>query len=105
MAGLEREPRSRRAVLAAAMGGAAALAAQSIVGPAATRAADGDPLVLGHANAAALPTILNGPDFGLEINANIQAIRAVASSSTELAPAIQATHETYVGVSGQSTHG
>jgi len=43
-------PRSRRAVLAGALGGVAAAAASSLFRPSSVAAADGDPLLLGQAN-------------------------------------------------------
>jgi hypothetical protein len=52
-------PRSRRAILAGALGGAGALLAHSLGRATPVRAADGDPLELGAANnAASLPTVL-----------------------------------------------
>ena len=45
-------PRSRRAVLAGAIGGVAAAAASSLIRPSTAGAADGDPLTLGVANSA-----------------------------------------------------
>ena len=50
--------RSRRAVLASAAAGAAALAAARIAEPAATSAANGDPLLVGQENFASAPTFL-----------------------------------------------
>jgi hypothetical protein len=62
-------PRSRRSVIAAALGGAGALIAASLGRAAPVAAADNDPLLLGStANAATLPTVVassQGP--GLEV--------------------------------------
>ena len=53
-------PRSRRAVLATAVGAAAAAAAATLSRPLTATAATGDPLILGQLNAASDMTELNG---------------------------------------------
>ena len=55
-------PRSRRALLAAAGGGLAALAAQTLGRPAAIRAADGDPVLLGQLNSETIETEIENTD-------------------------------------------
>jgi hypothetical protein len=58
-------PRSRRAVLAGALGGVAAAAASSLIRPSTAAAADGDPLLLGHTdNTATLNTALTNSTLG-----------------------------------------
>ncbi len=51
----------RRALLAAGVAGAAAAAAQAMVGPAAVAAADHDPLKIGETNTGSTETVLNVP--------------------------------------------
>jgi len=51
----------RRALLAAGVAGAAAAAAQAMVGPAAVAAADHDPLKIGETNTGSTETLLNVP--------------------------------------------
>ncbi|HEX5825446.1 MAG TPA: hypothetical protein VFY18_13390 [Candidatus Limnocylindrales bacterium] len=57
-------PRSRRSVLAGAIGGVAAAAASSLLRPASVAAADGDPVLAGNANTATLPTTLTNSTAG-----------------------------------------
>lgn len=57
------EPTSRRAVLVAAVGAAAATAADAILPQQHARAANGDPLILGQANVAGDQTTLEGQVF------------------------------------------
>jgi hypothetical protein len=52
-------PRSRRAVLAGALGGIAAAAASSLIRPSTVSATDHSPLVVGESNTAALQTTVN----------------------------------------------
>ena len=52
-------PRSRRAVLAGALGGVAAAAASSLIRPSSVDATDHSPLVVGEPNTATLQTTLN----------------------------------------------
>jgi hypothetical protein len=56
-------PRSRRALLGAAIGAIAATAAQALGRPIPTRAANGDPLYLGQSNTATSLTQLTNLDF------------------------------------------
>jgi hypothetical protein len=56
-------PRSRRALLGAAIGAVAATAAQALGRPIPTRAANGDPLYLGQSNTATSLTQLTNLDF------------------------------------------
>jgi hypothetical protein len=55
---------SRRRVLAAAIGGAGALAVSRLAGPAATRAADTDPALMGTANVSTTETGFQNTDAG-----------------------------------------
>ena len=56
--------RSRRAVLGAALGGAAAVAAQSLASPLSAAAASGDPALIGAANTGDAPTSFENTDAG-----------------------------------------
>ena len=58
--GTSEEPTSRRAVLAAALGAAAATAAAGVLPREHANAANGDPLILGQLNAASAATQLDG---------------------------------------------
>jgi hypothetical protein len=58
-------PRSRRAVLAGALGGVAAAVASSLVRPSTVGAANGDPLLLGQANTETLQTTLTNTSAGV----------------------------------------
>jgi hypothetical protein len=59
-------PRTRRALLGAALGAAAATAASALGRPLPSRAANGDPVYLGQSNSATNRTRISGP--GLEIS-------------------------------------
>jgi hypothetical protein len=54
-------PRTRRALLAAALGGSAAVVAAWLGRPSAATAADGNPVLLGKSNTATAPTDINAP--------------------------------------------
>lgn len=56
--------RSRRAVLGAALGGAAAVAAQTLARPLPAAAASGDPALIGAANSGDAPTSFENTDDG-----------------------------------------
>src|SRR4029079_636987 len=56
--------RSRRAVLGAALGGAAAVAAQSLASPLSARPAPGAPPLMGPANTGDTPTSFENTDAG-----------------------------------------
>jgi hypothetical protein len=62
-------PRTRRAVLLTAAGAAAATVLGGVARPSDVDAADGDPLLLGQANAAASLTSLTSPSPGLSVHA------------------------------------
>jgi hypothetical protein len=62
------DDRSRRAILLGAAGGIAAAATTSLVAPTSTRAANGDPVLLGQTNAETAPTTIENtgvPTVGL----------------------------------------
>lgn len=89
--------RSRRSILAALGGGAAALAAQVVTGPLAVRAADGDPVLLGHANEGDTTTQINsGGGTALSCSGYNRAIAAF--SDTDGSVGVEAT--AFVGVIG-----
>jgi hypothetical protein len=91
-------PRSRRAVLATAVGAAAAVAAATLSRPITATAASGDPLVLGQVNDSSDVTEVNGP-FVFN-GGEGTSLSAWANTST----AVYGTSEKSLGVLGES-HG
>jgi hypothetical protein len=91
-------PRSRRAVLATAVGAAAAAAAATLGRPITATAASGDPLVLGQVNDSSDVTEVNGP-FVFN-GGEGTSLGAWANTST----AVYGTSEKSLGVLGES-HG
>ena len=84
-------PASRRAVLAAALGGAAALGVQALASAPGIRAADADPLTLGTPNSATSETILTADRAsGIVLD--------VINSTTDLS-------KTSIGLLGHATSG
>ena len=89
-------PRSRRAVLAGALGGVAAAAASSLIRPSTVGATDHSALIVGESNTATLQTTLNSSA------GSGTTFLAVASGS---GTAIQGTGLTGKGVTGSTTSG
>jgi hypothetical protein len=83
---VESAPRSRRAILAAGLGGLAATVAGALGrNPAATRAADGDPVLAGSPNQATSTTLLTqatAATSGLAVTSPRSAIIGVGGSTT-----------------------
>jgi hypothetical protein len=94
-------PRSRRAILAAATGAAAATAAATLGRPLSAAAADGDPLILGQQNQADTVTVLNGV---LGVKPSLEVINNVPVPNPTSITAIFAHSDNGEGVLGQS-HG
>jgi hypothetical protein len=88
--------RSRRAVLAASMGGAAALLAQALGRPLPTDAANGDPVTIGGSFSGTAPTAITNSTGDA-----IQAINTSTTASGLFAHATAATGVTY-GVFGRA---
>lgn len=85
-------PRSRRAVLAGAIGGFAAAAASSLIRPSSVAAADGDPILLGQAsNTATLNTALTNTTPGGNV---------LTATATGTGTAVYATGNAGRGVTG-----
>jgi hypothetical protein len=74
-------PRSRRAVLAGAIGGVAAAAASSLIRPSTVTATDHSPLIVGEANSATLQTTLTNATVGAT---TLSAVTAATGSGTAL---------------------
>jgi hypothetical protein len=74
-------PRSRRAVLAGAIGGVAAAAASSLIRPSTVSATDHSPLVVGEANTATLQTTLTNSTVGAT---TLSAVTAATGSGTAI---------------------
>jgi hypothetical protein len=91
-------PRSRRAVLATAVGAAAAAAAATLSRPITVTAASGDPLVLGQINDSSDVTELNG-QFVFNWGEG-----ASMGAWSNIGTAVYGTSETGLGVLGES-HG
>ena len=89
-------PRTRRAVIGAALGGAAAVAATSLAGPLGARAATGGNAVLGEANQADAPTSFE------DTTADETAI-SVIGSHTGAGTGAQGSSVTGTGVRGVSS--
>jgi hypothetical protein len=89
-------PRSRRAVLAASVGGAAALLAQALGRPLAADAANGDPVTVGGSFSGTAPTAITNSTGDA-----IQAINTSTTASGLFAHATAATGVTY-GVFGRA---
>ncbi len=75
-------PRTRRAVIGAALGGAAAVAATSLAGPLSARAATGDSALLGKANQADAPTGFENTTAG-ETEISVVATHAGAGAGVQ----------------------
>jgi hypothetical protein len=97
--------RSRRELLAGAAGALGVLAAEAIGRAAPARAADGDPLILGHTNSASSLTQLSmsGADTALTVENVGGGHGALVRSSSGLA--IQGSSHDSVGVRGDSATG
>jgi hypothetical protein len=96
-------PRTRRAVLAAAAAGAATLAVHSLGQPGATRAADGDPILIGRPNDGTVETGLRadypgGTTLMVQNNAIGNAVYGASLQGIGVAG-----HSGYLGVLGTST--
>ena len=91
-------PRSRRAVLAGAIGGVAAAAASSLVRPSTVSATDHSPLVVGEANTATLRTTLTNSTAGAT---TLSAVTAAAGSGT----AVLGTSSAGRGITGSTQTG
>jgi hypothetical protein len=91
-------PRSRRAVLATAVGAAAATAAATLSRPLAVSAATGDPLILGQENAASDATQLNGR-LSVTTTDDFLAPAAITVHSDD-APAFNAISDHHIAVRG-----
>ena len=89
-------PRSRRAVLAASVGGAAALLAQALGRPMVADAANGDAVTVGGSFSGTAPTTITNAAGDA-----VQAINSATSGSGLVAHATAATGTTY-GVFSQS---
>lgn len=108
-------PTSRRAMLTAALGAAAASAAGILARPAGVRANDGDgnPLDIGEANTGSSMTSITTPDgvtafraFSSAINTNTDVLVATMNGSAyATSAAVKGTNGTGVGVRGTSTNG
>ena len=94
--GTAEEPTSRRAVLVAAVGAAAATPAAAVLPAEHVRAANGDPLILGQPNAASAATDLDGP---------LVVRRSGGSTDNPPDVAIEATSVYGTGVVGHTTSG
>ena len=80
-------PRSRRAILAAALGGAGALFAHALGRPTSAAAADGDPLTLGQANTATSSTSLatdGNPGLLVSASSTATGIKSASASGIGL---------------------
>ncbi len=83
--------RSRRAVLGAALGGAAAVAAQSLASPLSAAAASGDPALIGAANTGDATTSFENTDAGETSLAAVHAGAGIGLEATSVTgPAIRA---------------
>ena len=91
-------PRSRRAVLAGAIGGVAAAAASSLVRPSTVSATDHSPLVVGEANTATLQTTLTNSTAGAT---TLSAVTAATGSGT----AVLGTSSAGRGITGSTQTG
>ena len=87
-------PRSRRAVLAAALGGAAAVTAQAVANPLSVTAADGGNALLGTANQSTTVTSFENTDAG---ETSLKGVHAAAGTG------VDGTSATGPGVVGNST--
>jgi hypothetical protein len=94
MANESATPRSRRAVLAAALGGAAAVTAQAVAHPLSVTAADGGNALLGTANQSTTVTSFENTDAG---ETSLTGVHAAAGTGVEGSSA------TGTGVNGKST--
>lgn len=116
MADAQDQHRSRRSLLAAAAGGAAALAAQAAL-PLTAAAADGDPVLIGAANAATTTTSLanstadsdgfsvSSTGIGFGVTATSTGAAGVRGISIEGSGAAGADSTAYTGVYGWSPAG
>jgi len=91
-------PRSRRAVLAGAIGGVAAAAASSLIRPSTVSATDHSPLVVGEPNTATLQTTLTNSTVGAT---TLSAVTAATGSGT----AILGTSSAGRGITGSTQTG
>ncbi len=87
-------PRSRRAVLAAALGGVAALAANALGRPTPVHASDPNDVVLGQPNVAATPTEISNPDGDDDV------FRATSGGAGSAIEGFSSTGAAIVGSSG-----
>jgi hypothetical protein len=103
-------PRSRRAILAGALGGVAAAAASSLIRPSTASATDDSPLVVGQVNSATLATTLDrtattGPTFmAISTGTNSSGI-AVRAAANGPGYGVYATSATGTGALASSTSG
>jgi hypothetical protein len=110
-------PRTRRAILGAALGGAGALFASALGRATPVAAATGDPVVLGEGaivteNATDLPTVINSlaaPTFGTKGDSNIGILGQVTGNGIGVRGmsvggwGLDGRSDTHVGVQGSST--
>jgi len=105
---------SRRALLAGAVGGMAALAADAVAGPLAANAASGDVMVVGAANIAFTPTVLDDTSSGdtafqvtssggISILGNNNGAGVGVDGASLSSVGVRGTSTGHQGVQGQST--
>jgi hypothetical protein len=99
-------PRSRRAVLAAALGGLGALVASRLTTPEAAKAANGDPVVAGTANLSTADTSLATAGGFTALYANSPTGTGLRGVSLSANPAVPppVANTGVVGISGDTTN-
>lgn len=103
MSGIDDQPRTRRAILAAAVGGVAATVVQSLGRPAETHAANGDVVKAGNSYTATAPTAISNSAASSEARGLVG--RATAGSGATMGVEGVSGSAAGIGVGGRSANG